>query len=133
MLLEQEIMKRNQYMSKKQVREERKQRNISSKRQVTIPQSFFDELGFEEKVEFVKRGNELILRPVREPIDFSEEILKDLLSQGITGDNLLSEFIAVKKKLRSAAERMLDDAELLAKKQTGTGNKETEEIFGDID
>ncbi len=71
-------------------REWSERRNISSKRQVTIPQIFYEELGFEKEVEFIRRGNELILRPVRDDMDFSKEILEDLVAQGLSGQELIT-------------------------------------------
>lgn len=108
-------------------------RNISSKRQITIPQPFFDELGFQEEVEFIKRGNELVIRPAKSEMDFSEEILKDLVVQGLSGEELVTEFKAVKSQLRPAAERMMKEARVAAKNRKNNGDKETEEIFGDLD
>ena len=42
---------------------ERKLIRISSKRQVTIPQRYFDRLGFGQEAECILHGDELILRP----------------------------------------------------------------------
>ncbi|MBS4030075.1 MAG: AbrB/MazE/SpoVT family DNA-binding domain-containing protein [Clostridiales bacterium] len=114
-------------------RARREKRNISSKGQVTIPRVFIDELGFEGEVEFIKRGNELVLRPVRAEMDFSQEILNDLVAQGLSGQELLAEFAAIKNNIRPAAEQMLEDAKSFAKRRKKTGDKETEEIFGVLD
>ncbi|MBS4022870.1 MAG: AbrB/MazE/SpoVT family DNA-binding domain-containing protein [Dethiobacter sp.] len=114
-------------------REWSERRNISPKRQVTIPQVFYEGLGFEKEVEFVRRGNELILRPVRDDMDFSKEILKDLVAQGLSGQELINEFEAVKSKIRPAVEMMLEDAKTVAKKRKGTGDTKTQELFGDND
>jgi len=113
-------------------RAKREKRSISSKGQVTIPRAFILELGLEGEVEFIKRDNELVLRPVRGEMDFSEEILKDLVDQGLSGKELLAEFTAIKNNLRPAAEQMLEDARTLAKRRKESGDKETEEIFGDL-
>jgi bifunctional DNA-binding transcriptional regulator/antitoxin component of YhaV-PrlF toxin-antitoxin module len=114
-------------------REWSERRNISSKRQVTIPQVFYEGLGFEKEVEFVRRGNELILRPVRDDMDFSKEILKDLVAQGLSGQELINEFEVVKSKIRPAVEMMLGDAKAVAKARKGTGDTKTQELFGDND
>ena len=45
---------------------ESKKVSISSKRQITIPQKFFTLLGFNTEAECIMRGNELVLRPVKE-------------------------------------------------------------------
>jgi bifunctional DNA-binding transcriptional regulator/antitoxin component of YhaV-PrlF toxin-antitoxin module len=123
-------VKRGSVMKRRECSE---RRNISSKRQVTIPQMFYEDLGFEKEVEFVKRGNELILRPVRDDMDFSKEILKDLVAQGLSGQELINEFEAVKSKIRPAVELMLEDAKAVAKARKETGDKKTQELFGDND
>lgn len=62
--------------------------SISSKRQITIPLKFFEMLGFKDEAECIVRGNELIVRPARQYAggEFSEQILADLISQGLSGD-----------------------------------------------
>lgn len=115
---------------KRRVRREK--RSISAKGQVTIPRVFIRELGLEGEVEFIKRDNELVLRPVRGEMDFSEEILKDLVDQGLSGKELISEFAKIKNNIRPAAEQMLEDARTLAKRRKGSGDKETDEIFGNL-
>ena len=44
---------------------DRKIISISSKRQITIPQKFFNLLGFGNEAECVVRGNEPGIRPIR--------------------------------------------------------------------
>lgn len=95
---------------------ERKLIRISSKRQVTIPQRYFDRLGFGQEAECLLRGNELILRPIASQSDgaFSEQILADLIAQGYSGEALLERFKAEQKKIRPAVMRMIEDADALA-------------------
>ena len=85
---------------------------ISSKRQITIPQIFFAQLGFETEAECVIRGNELVLRPVRANVggEFAEQILADLIDQGYSGKELLKKFKAEQKKIRPAVEAMIAEA-----------------------
>ena len=73
---------------------ESKKVSISSKRQITIPQKFFTLLGFNTEAECIMRGNELILRPVKENTsgEFAEQILADLIRQGYSGEELLEKF-----------------------------------------
>ena len=68
--------------------------HISSKRQITIPQKFYVLLGFTDEAECIVRGNELVIRPARQADggEFSEMILADLLTEGYSGDALLSAF-----------------------------------------
>lgn len=63
---------------------ERKKVSISAKRQITIPQKFFTMLGFDGEAECILRGNELVIRPVKESSggEFAEQILTDLVNGG---------------------------------------------------
>ena len=67
----------------------RKTIRISEKRQLTIPQKFFEALGFTTEAECILRGNEIVLRPVKEQGggEFAEQILADLIKQGLSGDS----------------------------------------------
>lgn len=87
--------------------------SISSKRQITIPQKFFTVLGFESEAECYIRGNELVIRPVKTQPggEFAEQILADLIAEGLSGDELLNEFKKAQKKVRPAVEAMLTEAE----------------------
>lgn len=95
---------------------ERKRIRISSKRQVTIPQRYFDRLGFGQEAECILRGDELIIRPIATQNDgaFSEQILADLIAQGYSGEELLERFKAARKKVRPAVMRMIEEADALA-------------------
>ena len=42
--------------------------------------------------------------------EFDEEILADLISQGLSGDDLLKKFKEIRRKIRPAVERLLDEA-----------------------
>ena len=95
----------------------RKTIRISDKRQLTIPQKFFEALGFTTEAECILRGNEIVLRPVKEQGggEFAEQILADLIKQGLSGDQLLAEFKKTQKKIRPAVETMLTQAEQAAR------------------
>lgn len=109
---------------------EMKKVSISSKRQITIPQKFFSMLGFGTEAECVVRGNELVLRPVKEYSggEFAEQILADLIAEGYSGNDLLVRFRQAQREVRPAVEQMLADAEKVA-----VGEKEYEsyeDVFG---
>ena len=109
---------------------ERKSIHISSKRQITIPQKFYQALGFENEAECVMRGEELVIRPVRTEAkgDFSEQILEELIAQGLSGKALLKEFKNKQAQVRPAVEKMLSDAKAVA---DGSGAFVTyDEVFG---
>lgn len=108
----------------------RKTIRISEKRQLTIPQKFYEALGFSTEAECILRGNEIILRPVKEQSggEFAEEILADLIEQGLSGDQLLDEFKKAQKKVRPAVEAMLTQAEQAAR---GEGESYSyDDVFG---
>ncbi|MCM1328606.1 MAG: AbrB/MazE/SpoVT family DNA-binding domain-containing protein [Ruminococcus sp.] len=94
--------------------------NISSKRQITIPMSYFSKLGFADKAECMLRGNELVIRPAKETAggEFAEQILADLIKQGLSGEELLSRFKEMQARVRPAVEKMISAAEDAAE---GTG------------
>ena len=96
---------------------EKKKVSISQKRQITIPQKFFTLLGFDKEAECIMRGNELVIRPVKENIsgEFAAEILEDLIKKGYSGQELLNEFKIMQAKVRPAVELMLSEAEQVAK------------------
>lgn len=95
--------------------------SISAKRQITIPQKFFTLLGFDDEAECVVRGNELVIRPVRNNSggEFAEQILADLIAEGLSGDELLKKFKETQKKVRPAVEEMLEDASKAAMSEGG--------------
>ena len=116
-------MKGNCTMEKKTV-------SISSKRQITIPQKFFQALGFTDEAECIVRGNELVLRPVRTNSggEFAEQILTELVAEGLSGNELLTEFRKRQAKVRPAVEAMITEAENAA---NGIGEYYTyDDIFG---
>ena len=108
----------------------RKTIRISEKRQLTIPQKFFEALGFSTEAECILRGNEIVLRPVREQGggEFAEQILADLIAQGFSGDQLLTEFKKMQKKVRTAVEVMLTQAEQAARGESESSSYE--DVFG---
>lgn len=107
---------------------------ISSKKQITIPQAFFEKIGFSEHAECILRDNELVVRPLRvDTDDYSDLILADLIEQGYSGEQLLNEFRKLKGKMRVAAQHMLDDAIAQAKADVRDPEKVHKEIFSDVD
>ena len=111
---------------------ESKKVSISSKRQITIPQKFFTLLGFNTEAECIMRGNELVLRPVKENTsgEFAEQILADLIRQGYSGEELLEKFKQT-RKVRPAVEAMLAEADRIA--ESKSGGYSLEDVFGTED
>ena len=94
---------------------ERKIINVSKKRQITIPLKFYKKLSLENEVECSLKDGAIIIRPVyRDPSEFSVEILKDLVSQGYSGDELVKQFEAQNKNIKIAVSKMLEEADTIA-------------------
>ena len=62
--------------------------SISSKRQITIPQKFYQMLDFGDEAECVVRGDALVIRPVKVSAggEFAEQILTELVREGLLSD-----------------------------------------------
>ena len=107
-----------------------KKLRISAKRQITIPQKFYSQLGFTHGAECEIRGEELIIRPIREGgEEFAEEILSDLIKEGLSGESLLQAFRNRQKEIRPTVEAMLKDAKKVAE---GKASYYTlQEVFGE--
>jgi len=89
----------------------RKRISVSQKRQITIPIDFFNAVGVESEVECYIQNNAIVIRPVRDGGgEFDEEILADLISQGLQGNELLDKFKETRRKVRPAVQSLLDEA-----------------------
>ena len=109
---------------------EQKKVTISSKRQFTIPQKFFTELGFDREAVCTLGNGMLIIEPARPENggEFAEQILSDLIAEGYSGQDLLAEFKSRQSKVRPAVEKMLKTAKDAA---NGIGEYYSyEDIFG---
>ena len=107
---------------------ERKRVSITSKRQFTIPQKFFTQLGFGKEAFCTLGDGMLIIQPARQTDDgeFSEQILADLVNEGFSGKALLDEFKIRRQKIRPAVESLLAVAKAAAM------GKEEYSTYGDI-
>ena len=107
--------------------------SISSKRQFTIPQSFYQLLGFSNKAVCELRGHELVIRPIADAFgeDFSEQILKELVEEGRSGKELLDEFKKRRSQVRPAVQNMLAEAGKVAEGKAAYATMD--EIFDEAD
>jgi len=91
----------------------KKRISVSKKRQITIPIEFYNSVGIDKEVECYVQNNAIVIRPVRESSgEFDEQILADLISQGLSGQELLNKFKETRRQIRPAVERLLDEARL---------------------
>ncbi len=107
----------------------KKRISVSQKRQITLPIEFFTTLGIEHEVDCYVQNNAIVIRPVRDSGgEFDEQILADLILQGLSGENLLTKFKEVRKQIRPAVEELIADATSAA---NGKGDFATyDDIFG---
>ncbi len=103
--------------------------SVSNKRQITIPQKFFEKLNIGDEVECIMTKSEIIIRPVRQETEFAEDILKELIAKGYQGNQLLEEFRNTRIKIRPAIKKMIEEAESVAKTLKGSGDIQMNEIF----
>lgn len=76
---------------------------VSQQRQLSIPKDFYLALGLNDEAVMEFTGKEIIIRPATfEEVDFSEDILQDLIAQGLSGQELLQEFKNVRSSLPAA-------------------------------
>ncbi len=95
---------------------ERKIISVSGKRQVTIPQKYFEALGFGNEAECILQNNAIVIRPIKESTgsEFSEQILTDLIAQGLSGQELLEKFKEINKKIAPAMNKLISEADSIA-------------------
>lgn len=116
-------------------RVEWKRARVSSKRQVTIPQKFYEQAGIQDEVEFGIKGSSIIIRPVRENLGndyFADLILADLISEGHSGTELLEKFRQKQAEIHSAIKNLIAESAEVARSFKGTGDEEIIELFGDV-
>ena len=109
---------------------ERKIISVTGKRQITIPLRFYEKLRFGKEVECFLTDNAVVLRPLSSSDDnFVMEILKDLVSQGYSGDELLEKFAEQRSNIKKAIGVLIEEAdEIAAGKRAGATTKD---IFGE--
>ncbi len=89
--------------------------SISAKRQITIPQKYYDMLGFDGEAECILQKGGIFLRPVRiDGNEFAEQILADLIEEGYSGTELLEKFKEQSRKIRPAVEHLIAEADRIA-------------------
>jgi len=109
---------------------ERKIISVSGKRQVTIPQKYFEALGFSNEAECILQNNAIVIRPIKENSgsEFSEQILADLIAQGLSGQELLTKFKEMSKKIVPAMEKLINEADSIVKGEKRGANMA--DVFG---
>jgi len=87
----------------------------------------YNHLNLGSEVECTLEDDAIVIRPLhREASEFSVEILKDLVSQGYSGDELVKQFEIQSKNIKKVVSNMLEEANAIA-----TGKKKAA-TFDDI-
>jgi len=112
---------------------ERKIISISAKRQVTIPQKYFDALGFANEAECILQNHSIVISPLKENpgSGFSEQILTDLVAQGYSGQELLIKFKDMSRKIAPAVGKLIIEADGIAKGEAKSATMA--DVFGTED
>lgn len=84
---------------------------ISSKRQITIPAKVYEQAGFDEYALATWTDKGLLLQPIAaEDEDATVDILRYLVSEGYEGEELISQYQELHRKMLSV-DAALDEAE----------------------
>jgi len=91
---------------------DRKIINVTGTRQVTILLKFYERLQFGKEVECFLTHDAIVLRPLSTGDDgFTMEILRDLVTQGYSGEELLTKFAEQRSNIRNAISILIDEAD----------------------
>ncbi|GGB46804.1 hypothetical protein GCM10011409_25410 [Lentibacillus populi] len=126
-----EVERRNMDYSerKKQIKRIR----VSSAHQITIPQKFFEKLNITDEVYAEFTGDAIIIRPVQEEVDFSKEIIEDMIREDVPKAYFAEEFEKRKTAIRNSVHQIKKDAQETLDDIRKNGYKDlTDELFGDL-
>ena len=108
---------------------DRKTISVSKKRQITIPLQFYKHLDLDNEVECSLEDGAIIIRPLhRGTAEFSVEILKDLIEQGYSDDELVKQFEMQSKNIKTAVTNILEEADAIVAGEKPAAN--LDDIFG---
>jgi biotin operon repressor len=61
------------------------------------------------------QNNQLIIRPAQDTGEFDEQILSDLIANGLSGEELLKQFKETRRNIRPAVEKLLSEGDKAAR------------------
>jgi bifunctional DNA-binding transcriptional regulator/antitoxin component of YhaV-PrlF toxin-antitoxin module len=102
--------------------------SITSKRQFTIPKKFFDALQMGNQAKCYTAGGKLVIEPLRKDYisEQTSQILREIVAENYSGEELLEEFELRKKKLTVPDEKVWHAA---AKKQMEAAYSDEDSIY----
>ena len=111
---------------------DRKIISVSRKRQITIPLQFYYQLDLGSEVECLLEDGKIIIQPLhRGSSEFSVEILRELVSEGYSGDELVKQFETQSNNIKRAVTNILEEADAIAAGEKPAAS--FEEIFDSED
>lgn len=105
---------------------------VSEDGKITIPSSFYEKLHLNKskKVECVYYKNAIVIKPVKSETDsFSVEILKELISEGYSGEELIIKFQERTEDVKNAIDNMINEAEKIVSGEID--GYSLEDVFGE--
>lgn len=86
---------------------------VSSKRQISIPKEFYEELNIKDEIIMEKIHNNLVIRPAGydNHEDFTEEILRDLIAEGYPKEELVTKLRERRAQMQPALDRLIADTD----------------------
>ena len=106
--------------------------NVSQKRQITLPLKYFHDLGMGDQVECSLEDGAIVIRPIsKDSGEFSVEILKDLVAQGLSGDELTEKFAEQIKQVKTAIGQLLKEVDEIANGEIESTSMK--DIFGETE
>lgn len=107
---------------------------VSPAHQITIPQNFYEKLKIGNEVDVELTNDAIVIRPVQEEVDFSKEIIADMIKENVPQYKFVEEFERRKSQIRPAVEKMVEDADQAVERAKADGYvDETSDLFGDLD
>ena len=117
-------------LKEKAVYGEKKPVKISSKRQITIPSKVYSEMNFKEYALCTVTDQGLLIQPFDvEDEDISVGILRELISHGFDGEELIEQYKRAKKKFFFSLEKAADIDRVLMR-EASNRNIPDDELFG---
>jgi len=106
--------------------------SVSKKRQITIPLDFYKKLDLGKEVKCSLEDGKIVIQPLsRDTSEFSVEILKDLVSQGYSGNELVEKFEIQSKDIKNAITNIREEADAIAAGEKPAAS--FDDVFGSED
>lgn len=111
----------------------REVRQVTKKRQITIPKEMADHIGLGQIVEMELLGDEaIIIRPANsDNLDFSLQILGDLVKEGVSAIDIVEAFRQRKLELVHIIGQLNDEVDMEIRNNPGAGHEFIRQLLED--